>query len=133
MIGPNAVESTCSSTPLCCKQLIQRLKCFFNFCQLLTVTWSHCHYCNQTSRGHIDHDSAPQPSSFPLVIVIVGVTRFIIIFLCNKGSHPRPELLHSVVCCSKASDQRQQMNIQHIRIYVFFKHRSTFHKIKIVI
>lgn len=114
------MESACSSTPLCCKQLIQKLKRFFNLCQLLTVTWSHCHYCNQSSRGHTGHDSAPQPSSFPLVIVIVGVTRFIIIFLCNKGSRPKPELLHFADCCSKASDQRQQMNIRPIRLYIFF-------------
>lgn len=90
-IETNTAESTGFSTLLCCKQLIQQLECFFNLCQLLTVTWSH--YCNQTSHGHITHASALQPSSFPLVIIIVGITRFVITWWSNEDSHATQKLL----------------------------------------
>lgn len=88
----NAAESMGFATLLCCKQLIQQPKCFFNSCQLLTVTWSH--YCNQTSLGHVSHAATTQPSSFPFVIVIVGVAGFVTTFLHNVDSCATQKLLH---------------------------------------
>lgn len=97
--------------------LLQAVECFFNSCQLLTVTWSHYH--NQTSWGHISHASAPQPSSFPLVIVIVGVTRFVITFFCNEDSRDTKKLLYWL-CRPVFKGFRSKIMNDHMTFRLFF-------------